>query len=266
MINQNIIVNNASIEAHTIEEMENEKNSLELIKAIQDNDIVKVATILQEGDTPVNYIYKNQVTALSAAALEGNIEIMELLGRHRVAINQSFEDARDAGWVALENHQYEAFDWLIKKGLPVNRRIQSNYETRLMAAVKNSDLRMVNRLLQLNVNVEDSDIEGRTALHYNLAISPYEIDDAKIGELLLAGGCDPNRKDQYDLSAHAYIKDDKAYTVLSNHELEMVDKNAIKRMEERELAKKAKEQEKAAPKNVEKKKKTYSKGKKYRPK
>lgn len=267
-IDQNSIVNNASIEAYFIEEMEAEKNAVELIEAISENDIVKVATLLNSGKISINYSYKQQITALGAAAFEGNIDIINLLLNHRASIIQCYDGGKDAGWSAIENHKYDAFDLLVKKGLELNRRLLDTYETRLMTAVKNSDLRMVSRLLQLKANPNDTDVVGKTALHYNLAITPYETDDAMIGEMLLAEGCDPNRVDENNLSAHAYIQDDRAYAILSNYELELVDKVALKRMQEREASKKLAEQEKARPKEEQKKttqKKKKFKAKKYRP-
>lgn len=209
---------------------------------------------------------KKEISALGAAAHEGNIAIMDILFRNRAVINQSFSGGMDAGWLAMENHKYEAFDWLVSKGLNLNNRLIETSETRLISAVKNSDLRMVSRLLQLRVNPQDSDIEGRTALHYNLAKNPFEIDDLKIGELLLAENCDPNRQDKHGLSSHAYIKDDQAFTLLNSYELDKVNKVALKRMEAREEAIKSKNEKKATPEKVANKKQNKKSNAKAKPK
>jgi ankyrin repeat protein len=270
-IDPNIVINTTSIEAQSREDIENEQNILELIKSIQDNDIIKVATILKDGETNVNYIYKDEISALGAATFEGNIAIMEMLLNSKAVISMGFSGGRDAGWIAIENHKYEAFDWLVENGLKLNKRLLETYETRLITAVKNSDLRMVSRLLNLKVDPNDSDIKGRTALHYNMAKVPYENDDYRIGELLLAEDCDPNRKDKYGVSAHAYIADDKVYTLLSNYELEKVDKNALIRAQEKDKILQDKNKEKSTIKNEVKeqnknRKNNKFKAKKYRPK
>lgn len=270
-IDPNFLVNSSSMEAEFRDEIEQEQNALSLIKAIQANDVVEVATILDEGGVNLNYAYKGEISPLGAASYEGNIMIMNLLYKAKAVVNFSFSGGKDAGWIAIENHKYESFDWLVENGLRVNSRLLDTYETRLILAVKNSDLRMVSRLLSLNVNSNDTDILGRTALHYNMGKIPYENDDYRIGELLLADRCDPNRKDQYGVSAHGYIEDDRVYTLLSNYELEQVDKNALLRVKEKERIAEEKIKNSAKPvvkeesKN-ENKNKSKFKGKKFRPK
>lgn len=63
-IDQNAILNSASIEANSMEEIENDLKSLELIEAIQENDIVTVTEMLSEGDVLVNHLYKKRNISL----------------------------------------------------------------------------------------------------------------------------------------------------------------------------------------------------------
>lgn len=222
-----------SIESKAATDRENKSILEELIKKIQKNDKMAVISLLENG-AAVNDVFEEQISPLGVAAAEGNIEIINILRENGAVLSIRFDGGRDAAWLAMDNYKYEAFDLLLNMGAKVNIRLRDTSETRLIAAVRNSDLRSVKRLVDKGANVNDFDKERKTALHYNLAINPYEADDMEIGRILLYSGCNPNERDIDDVPAHEYAISDNAKTLIAGYELEKVSEAAMRRKQLRD--------------------------------
>lgn len=223
-----------SIESKAAADRETKTILEELINQIQKDDKLAVQSLIDSG-APVNDVFEDQISPLGVAAAEGNVDMIKILRDSGAVLSIRFDGGKDAAWLAMENSKYQAFDTLIDMGAKINIRLRDTSETRLIAAVKNSDLRIVKRLVDRKINVNDFDIERKTALHYNLAKDPYEVDDMEIGRILLYSGCNPNERDIDDVPAHEYAITDNAKTLLAGYELEKVSEAAMRRKQLRDL-------------------------------
>jgi len=214
---------------------------IQLIDAVEKNEQDVVAKLIREG-APINDAMSGEMTPLSMAAINNNVEMIKFLYRAGADVTMRFSNGKDAAWVAMENFKFEAFYLLMSLGSSISLRLSDTKETRLIAATKNSDVRSVTFLMGKKANPNDYDILGKTPLHYNLAKDPYEEDDAQIARMLLEEGCDPNTVDIDDVPAHEFAENEYAKSILHGYDLVKASEAAIKRKvlrAEKEAAKEA---------------------------
>lgn len=160
------------------------------------------------------------VTPLAIAAVNDQVPVLEFLLFEAYADpGLSFAPGYDAAWLANERGKQDAYLLLMNAGAAVDRRLPSTHETRLINAVKRSDLFTVRDLLSRRANVNLFDKDGRTALHHNFSKSPYAETDEQIGRLLLQYGGDPNAVDHHQVPAYAFLSDELQARLLTGFDL-----------------------------------------------
>lgn len=209
------------------------KNDLEnLRKMLVENQMVVDQTLVDadgEGSSITGSRLLEQmniahsVTPLGVAAINNQVAVLRLLLQEgQASPGMLFSKGRDAAWVAMERGSWDAYLMLMDRGVLVDHRLPGTRETRLINAVKRSDLPTVRDLLARRADVSAYDVEGRTALHHNFAKNPYEDVDVQIGRLLIEYGGDPNAVDKKGIPAHAFVDGMEKEALLQKHRLTQV--------------------------------------------
>jgi hypothetical protein len=145
-----------------------------------------VKKVLQAGAHPNSF--KSEYTPLIASLKGDFVELTNYLVN--IGASPSYKpnnDFLDAVWYALLNNKYRA----LKKFIDVRTVLNKSPTglTLLGQATETSDLQAVTILLNhYNIKVNERDIKGNTALHYNMKKTEMSSDDIQIGKLLLAAG------------------------------------------------------------------------------
>ena len=189
-----------SVEGRARWKQSQESMVLALILAVRSGDITGVEDFLRKG-VSVNQVLKQQRTALGAAASQNNLGMIDLLLKNRATVGIRFDRGRDAAWVSMERGHIEAFESLINAGASLSLRIneEGNY-TRLIEAVRRSNVSAVRFLAYKKANLDERDEWGRTALHHNFSKDPYMPEDVEIARILLDMGGNPELEDQDGVS------------------------------------------------------------------
>ena len=155
----------------------------ELIDACLKGEESRIKMLIREGA----FIDSDDgsINPLMACIEGGNLEIARIL----LMINAdptSMVKNNDATWMALKQNKIDFLKIFFEKKLLLNREIGSN-KTLLMLAVEKSNLEAV-KIIAYNVNVNEKDNEGNTALHYNMRKKNPNDQDREIGRILLSLG------------------------------------------------------------------------------
>lgn len=179
----------------------------------------------------------NSVTLLGWAAAHGDFDSASWLLRHGAEASQTFSGNYDAAWLAMEQGQDEMHRMLMERGAAPGLRLKDAVgTTRLMAAVKLSNVAAVRHIVSRKVNVNTPDKNGRIALHYNLEKDPYGDDDAEIGRLLLDAGANPNAEDLDGIPPHVLTEAPVALSLLQGMELRKASMEAMIALEKKRQA------------------------------
>lgn len=191
-----------------------------------DGGSLTTSRILEQIDIP------HSVTPLGIAAAHNQVGMLKLLLQEgQASPGMLFSKGKDAAWIAMEKGSWDAYLILMERGVSVDHRLPGVRETRLINAVKRSDLPTVRDLLARRSDVKFYDAEGRTALHHNFAISPYEDVDVQIGRLLIEYGGDPNAVDKKGIPAHAFVDGVEKEALLQKHRLTQIAEETLAEME-----------------------------------
>ena len=207
-----------------------EENLDECEKCLRDGAPLDVPLILQEelGGSPRASKFQVgdieglvSITALGYAAGRGDLDQVKWLLRRGASVSSPFAQGRDAAWLAMEMEQPAILSFLLERGAPVNKRLNTPDErTRLIDAVMRSDLDSVEILLTSKAKVAFFDTSGKTALHHNFAKDPYEGVDLEIGRRLIDWGGNPAVVDLQGQAARDLAHSDVQYALLKQHGLE----------------------------------------------
>ncbi|OGI12334.1 MAG: hypothetical protein A2Y40_03430 [Candidatus Margulisbacteria bacterium GWF2_35_9] len=143
--------------------------------ALKEDNVNLVKLILQEKDT-------NKIGVLMGASCCNSINIIKLLIRNFVNV----DDSDDVGWTALGTSivfgSEEVFRELIKNGADVNSHTLQGV-TPLMIAISVASVEMVEVLIKNKANIQAKDCLGRTAINYLEIITDTDIKNRLIAIL-----------------------------------------------------------------------------------
>lgn len=191
-----------SFEAHDKLKREQAENIIQLIGAVTKTDRDEVDKLILEG-APLNLSLYGEMTALGAAVENNDLLMVKHLVSRGASVRHRFANGLDASWIAIKSKNNEIFEFLMEMGSPVNLKMSSTGETKLITATQETNSFAVSYLINHKVKINDYDNNGRTALHYNLLKNPYTAEDAAIGRMLLNLGGDPNIEDNDGIPAAA---------------------------------------------------------------
>lgn len=161
-----------------------------LFKAAQEGDLTRAQEALDSGAEP-NYFYRDDpipndyVCALHAAAIKGNIAMIDLLLDHGADINAKwYSKGYTPFYYAVQNKQYAAAMHLSEYGADIF--IEDGLL--LSEAVRRADMEKINQLLNLGARPNPPDCSP-----LNIAVQKGNM---KIIDLLMEGGADLNKIEQ----------------------------------------------------------------------
>jgi len=151
-------------------------------------------------------------TLLMAMAYHNHLPAVRWLVAHGALPGLSDQMGRDAAWWVTDAGHTEMALWLLSRRqvAPMAVLRDGTRLTRLMAAVRARNPKVVALLLQRRVPVDVHDANGRTALHHNARQTPYTEDDALIAALLLAHHANPDWVDNEDMTPRLLASRDAA--------------------------------------------------------
>ncbi|MBX7218497.1 MAG: ankyrin repeat domain-containing protein [Blastocatellia bacterium] len=162
-----------------------EEYHTDLMDAAGNGDIPKMKVLMAAG-ADVNASPRYGETVLIYAVQRGNLEAVKLLLENGANIHQMGHQSMDAlNWAATGKNTVIT-EYLLSKGAnPFHQ--DSVGRTALMRAVRWGNIEQIHCLIRWGANVNARDKKGRTPIMYSM--------DAKVQQLLLDLGADPNLKD-----------------------------------------------------------------------
>ena len=163
----------------------------DLLRAVNEDALDVVAALLAVGVDPDELPGR----ALSSAARQGRIEMLELLLDGGADPNLGDAERQNAVTAAVIHNQRDAVDLLLARGADLRRAVQPG-ESPLLYAV---DQGIAERLLAAGAEVDARDVRGGTAL-----MGAVMLGDREMVDLLLDHGADAKAIDSVGRSAMLY--------------------------------------------------------------
>lgn len=162
--------------------------------------------VLQSGADPNGKVHPNNFHGerryeriLTMAATQGWNEVLQLALARGADPSLTNGEGLDALQCALENHQYGAFQFLVKSGVRIEKRLAGEYLGWLV--VSDDSLGAIPSLLGIGARVDDRDRSGRTPLMIAAAHG-----QARNLKVLLEAKADPTLRDEKGrLALHAAV-------------------------------------------------------------
>lgn len=175
-------------------------------KELESQKLIELCNSGTEELKEIKYLFKNGAavncyadlsTPLISAIRTDNLKLGNYLLKIHASISYHPKELTDnAFWEALKTKKYEFLKIFIEKRCKLERiTVEIENEPRIITpliyATRESDVLAVQYLLRhYNINVNDKDGVGNTALHYNVSKNPQTEDDTEIGKMLIAAGAD----------------------------------------------------------------------------
>lgn len=192
-----IIVNFAAVNpAFSEKNIEELKKSL--LHAVENNDIEKVKSIVQNG-IDINTPIVRDASAVYVAISYGHIDLARYFFEKKANLDPKSWNARAALIGAVNERRYDSVNLLLKLGVDVNSTMKDSSKTEqwmasrtpLMWASNHGDIQMVSLLLDRGADVSVSDSIGYTALMLAAANG-----NLKLIKLLVQAGADISAKEK----------------------------------------------------------------------
>ncbi|MBN3318764.1 AKD1A protein, partial [Atractosteus spatula] len=163
---------------------------------------LKILQILVNAGAKINCENKNGLNLLHCAAQRGHIKVMEF-------IMEDLEDVRvdklDKSMLTGKNQtgsQHVESRNQVRRSAPnlSNVDLMQEQNTALHLAAKNGYSKVLQKIVETGVDVDEKNIEGLTALHFSAEGGHYEC-----VKLLLESGCDINAQTNKNMNALHYV-------------------------------------------------------------
>lgn len=143
---------------------------------------------------------ENKANQIFDIARKGTLhELKELLQSYPLAIDMPNDAGYNALTLACYNSNNEVAKYIVEQTKNINAN--NGYGTALMAATVKGNIELVEYLIQHNADMNISDANGKTALHYAVVFNSYEI-----VEFLIKAGAKFDLKDNRGNTAKDYAK------------------------------------------------------------
>jgi ankyrin repeat protein len=187
-------------------------NEESFFKAAADSDVMAVNGFISAGIN-VNAKNKDDDTALTAMAAQGNAKVVDALLRGGADVNAKGRNGWTALLLALQEGHPDVVDILLAQPTLDFKAETPDKMTALMVAVWHEQESVVRTLLKRDADINHQDNDGDTAVH---GAALYR--NGKILGLLLDAGANPNVKNKLGgtalMWAAAYGHDDIVRTLL----------------------------------------------------
>ena len=142
-----------------------EKGWTDLMKLAAAGNLQDCRDLIESG-CDIHYYAADGITAFSAAAHAGQLDVMELLSGHNVNLNPiTGNDSTLLHELCIEGRP-ESAAFLLQHGIDVNLKRNSDGFTPLIIAEKMGEHTIAHMLLQAGADPNVQDKQGRTAVHY----------------------------------------------------------------------------------------------------
>ncbi|KAI8898101.1 ankyrin repeat-containing domain protein [Globomyces pollinis-pini] len=162
------------LKVQTCDESQVNKAILQLIRAVQENDSPKVASLIEEFGAQLSMAArdKNGRTLPMIAAQQGNTDIMRLLIANGADLKSTTQAGKTALSIAITNSQYEVVKQLLLQDKTLASHTDINGVTMLMLAAENSifafrkgyETKILQEIIDAGVDLNQEDMNGATAL------------------------------------------------------------------------------------------------------
>lgn len=166
----------------------------EIFDAIKNNDIAKVKTLIKKDAGIINIEDKTGNKPLHNAAIQGSVELAEMLLLKGADINAVNVQLQTPLHVAIVNEKTDVAKFLIDKGSDLAKQ-NSNGSTPLHLSVRNKSTTITELLLAKGANLEARDKGKRTPLNILALLT----NNFAIAKLLIEKGVDINSQDQFEM-------------------------------------------------------------------
>ncbi len=165
----------------------------------------------------VNHQNKEGYTALTRALKTNDMGVVKLLDMNGAQTNIVDSQGFDLGYhiVDATRNNFEAFDqkmaFLMSKGYnPLAE--QKDQSSLLHAAINKKNQTLIQRLLDLGLDINATDNSGQTILHY----AAMQAENDALLKFLLAAGADKTKRTEFEESAYDLAKENE---ILKNSEI-----------------------------------------------
>jgi len=179
--------------------VKNKYNQTPLMVAIQGNN-TKAVEILTENISDATIKDNYGMTILMYAVKRADLAAVKSLLNKEIIIDQKNNEGKTAlmfaaDYPSFKKEQIEIVNMIISKGADVNAK-DNDRRTPLMFALKRANWQIAKLLLNKQININDADESGKTALMYTtLQKIIYNYDSSEIINIIISKGADVNAKD-----------------------------------------------------------------------
>ncbi|KAI9247734.1 ankyrin repeat-containing domain protein [Sporodiniella umbellata] len=175
--------------------------SVRLRKAAQEGNLAAVKRLVKKVTNIQNPDPETGNTTLMYAAMKGNVEMVEYLlaiGHEEEVISVDYEGITVLMLAAMYNH-IEIFFLYVNQYKECIHAISKSGWTALLYAAQNGNTTLVGFLLSVPVDLDHTDNEGNSALHYAAAWEHFHVMD-----LLVSEGCNVDLQNNAQATAYDY--------------------------------------------------------------
>lgn len=133
-----------------------------LYAAANNDQLDMVTYLLDHGANPNEKRSLFGFSPLHAAVSSGNIEIIKELLNAGASINCKTDDGRTPFWIAVENDLQEIAEYLLDEGADPHQK--GGYSYPIHEAVRNGNIDILKKLLDLGISIDCETEEGKTPL------------------------------------------------------------------------------------------------------
>ncbi|NCB69505.1 MAG: hypothetical protein EOM47_11750 [Bacteroidia bacterium] len=150
--------------------------SQELFRAYKENDLVKIETLIKNGENP-NQLNEDGVTVMFLAAGDNNVEVGKILVKYGGKVDMPVGKCEAKPLlIACQNNSYDFVKLIIENGGDVNSKNKcAGNQTPIRFACKTGSVKLVSYLLDNGADLEDTPDDQITPIVQAARSNHYEL-------------------------------------------------------------------------------------------